>query len=66
MRKKNKRMSPDILDQIAAFLKANGWTVIVAGPTQVRQEIGAAKYNFEFVVKFTGSKREPVPSGSPK
>ncbi len=54
---KKQKKETDILKLAAKFLNENGWKAIVIGPAQVRQPIGSFKYNFEFVLPFTGSKK---------
>lgn len=39
------------------FLKINGWNVVVMGPVGVKQDPFAFKYDYEFVVGFTGARR---------
>lgn len=55
-KKKTKRRKTDHLDLIARHLKLQGWKVVVIGGERVQQDVGANRYNFEYVVKFTGGK----------
>lgn len=55
--KKQRRAKPDLLTVAAQYLKDNGWEVLVIGGTEIHQEPGAFKYNYQFVVNFTGKKR---------
>jgi hypothetical protein len=43
---------------IAAYLKEHGWNVVVAGEARVEHLPGDADFNFQFVLRFTGSKPE--------
>lgn len=62
-RKASKR-EPDFLDQAARFLKSKGWAPIVIGGITIEQPLGSLKYNYQLVVKFTGSRVTPkVTSG---
>lgn len=56
--KKKTRTKPDPLKQIAKYIESKGWKVVVIGPAQIQQQTGSFKYNYEFVVKFTGAKKE--------
>jgi hypothetical protein len=49
-----------LYDAVQKYLEANGWKLAAIGGTAVKQEIGAFKYNYEFVVRFTGSEVEPT------
>ena len=43
---------------VARYLKTRGWYVVVSGPAQVEQEPMALKFNYRFVLAFTGGKRK--------
>lgn len=46
------------LHGISRFLKASGWNVfVIGGKSSIQQSIGSPKYNYELVIRFTGSKR---------
>lgn len=52
------RKTPDaadvMLNAIAEYLKSKGWKVLVIGDAKVQQHPDAERFNFEFVVRFTG------------
>lgn len=60
----NLKWPKDPLKQIGEYIESHGWKVAVIGPAQIRQQPGAFKYNYEFVVGFTGVKKEHVPNTS--
>lgn len=55
---KDDYLSHAMLNAVAAYLEANGWSVALVGGTSVQQQPHERKFNFEFVVKFTGAKRD--------
>lgn len=61
---KKKRTTTDPLEQIAKYIESKGWSVIVIGPAKIQQQIGAPEFNFEFVVNFTGAKKETAATRS--
>ena len=42
---------------IGEFIESKGWKVMVIGSMRIEQRNPRTKYNFEFVVGFTGKKR---------
>jgi hypothetical protein len=46
-------------EAFAAYLKANGWNPVVVSSARVQQQPGSAKFNYEFVVPFTGTRIKP-------
>lgn len=54
-----------MVEAIAIFLSTVGWQAIVIGNPRIEQKPGAAKFNYEFTLRFTGQKIErPQPAGS--
>lgn len=49
-----------LAEAIRVYLDAVGWHVVVVGSPRV-QWPGAAPFNYEFVVKFTGGARQKKP-----
>lgn len=54
-----------MLGLIASYLQQHGWNVVVIGGARVQQPIGERKFNYEFVVRFTGSP-PPALAGGPR
>lgn len=50
-------VSDRMIRDVARYLELNGWSVIVAGPAFVQHRVGDRKFNYEFVLPFTGSHR---------
>lgn len=68
MKKPKRKPAPEALtDRLykvaAKYLEANGWKPIVMGGTAIQQPLLGNKFNYEFVIRFTG-KRINGPSGS--
>ena len=42
---------------VARYLKTLGWYMVMSGPAQVEQEPTARKFDYRFVLMFTGGKR---------
>jgi DNA-dependent RNA polymerase auxiliary subunit epsilon len=59
-KKKTRKPRKDLTDRlyavVAEYLEKNGWKAIVIGGTCIKQEITDRKYNYDFVVRFTGGK----------
>ena len=51
-------MDTKLQNDIAEYLKSKGWSVAVIGTMKVEQRNPNRKYNFEFVVSFTGKKKD--------
>jgi len=65
--KKGGRTPEDILlNAIGPYLESIGWRALVAGVDRVQQEAGSLKYNYELVIKFTGSKIPDPPNPAKK
>lgn len=47
--------------EINRYLNTVGWSALVIGRARVQQQPGARKFNFEFVVDFTGGKKKAQP-----
>lgn len=59
--------APDVvgdamLRAVSNYLIVGGWNVSVIGSPRIQQQPDARKFNYEFVLQFTGSKRSPSPS----
>lgn len=57
-KKKVKVTKRDPLKQIAKIIESNGWKVLVIGSARIQQPLFANQYNYEFVVSFTGAKKQ--------
>lgn len=44
-------------DALAVYLQSIGWNAVVVGRPRIQQEPHAREFNFEFVVEFTGGKK---------
>lgn len=44
--------------EINRYLETIGWSAVVMGGARVQQQPSAAKFNYEFVVDFTGGKKK--------
>lgn len=44
-----------IIEAAAAYLKAHGWHVLVAGGICVQKQPGSSQYSYELVIGFTGA-----------
>ena len=58
---KKRKPAPDEFTKmslsVARYLKTRGWYMVMSGPAQVEQEPMARKFNYRFVLAFTGGKR---------
>lgn len=55
---KKRRDAEDILlEQVAKYLDRKDWKVVVIGGISVQKPIASSKFNYEFVVRFTGGKK---------
>lgn len=52
-----------MLNAVADYLKSNGWNVVVIGSPRVQKPIGEREFNYEFVVRFTGSQPKEKTGG---
>jgi hypothetical protein len=43
--------------EIGRYLNTIGWQAVVIGGARIQQQAGERQYNYEFVVKFTGGKK---------
>jgi len=43
---------------LQAYLETKGWSVVIVGNPRVQQQPYAGKFNYEFVVKFSGSQQK--------
>jgi hypothetical protein len=50
-------LTDQLYKTMAALLKTKHWTVVVAGPCTIETG-GPLKYNYRFVVDFTGIKKD--------
>lgn len=55
---KKKDLPDDMLNSVAKFLEKNGWKVLVIGSPKIQQPIGNFAFNYEFVLSFTGKKKD--------
>jgi hypothetical protein len=46
-------------------LESVGWSALIIGRARVQQQIGARKMNYEFVVDFTGGKKQDAAAADP-
>lgn len=44
-----------MLGLVAAFLQSKGWNVVVIGSPRIQKPPDDAEFNYEFVLRFTGS-----------
>lgn len=58
LKKAQKNKLPPLHSVVRNFLEKNGWNVVVLGGTSV--ESTDLKFNFRFVMNFTGSKKPPT------
>ena len=42
---------------VVDYLQSIGWTALIVGGARIQQQAGERKFNYEFVVKFTGGKQ---------
>lgn len=47
---------PELAAAIEIYLEAVGWRAVLVSAPRVQQQFNARKYNYEFVVQFTGGK----------
>jgi hypothetical protein len=45
-----------LADAVGVYLAAVGWRALLVGNPRVEQQPGDRQFNYEFVVRFTGSK----------
>lgn len=59
-RKRVKRSSQEdmMLGSVAKYLEKKGWRVLVIGASRIQQQPGDAAFNYEFVFRFTGKKKD--------
>jgi hypothetical protein len=64
MTKEQQRAFDRMAKEVGKFLQTIGWKALVIGIPRVQQQPGELKYNFEFVMRFTGKQIErPQPAG---
>ena len=57
-KKPRKKDGFDLLcEALKIYLAEEGWNLVVAGNPEIRQPSNKGKYNYEFVMKITASKR---------
>lgn len=47
-----------MLTATAKFLEKQGWKVLVIGSPRIMQQPGELAFNYEFVLRFTGKKKD--------
>lgn len=47
-----------LAEAIGVYLDAVGWRVLVVGSPRVQHQPGEAEFNYEFVVRFTGGRKQ--------
>ena len=55
MESESDKQAKAMLGLVGAFLQARGWNVVVIGSPRVQKQPGDAEFNYEFVLRFTGS-----------
>lgn len=60
-RKKRAVTKPDghaMLGSVAKYLEKKGWKVLVIGSPRIEQQPGDLQFNYEFILRFTGKKKD--------
>lgn len=47
-----------LTQEINRYLETVGWRALVIGNARIQQQAGERKFNYEFVVRFTGGKKK--------
>lgn len=58
--KKRVTKKPDgyaMLGVVAKYLEKQGWKVLIIGSPRIEQQFGNRPFNYEFVLRFTGKKK---------